>query len=134
MIERRHLLKMGAAAAAASFIPRVAFAAAATDRRLVFVIQRGAADGLNTIIPVGDPGLAAQRSMLAVDAPTKLDGLFALHPAMVETAKLYGTGQALFVPGSFAFRRAKHPRNRGHTGLCAQKRLAQPVGRDAAQG
>jgi uncharacterized protein (DUF1501 family) len=97
MIERRHLLKMGAAAAGISFIPRIALAAAATDRRLVFVIQRGAADGLNTIIPTGDPGLAAQRSVLAVDAPTKLDAMFALHPSMPETAKLYGAGQALFV-------------------------------------
>lgn len=96
MIERRNLLKLGALAAGISFAPRLAFAAAATERRLIFVIQRGAADGLNTVLPIGDPGLVAQRAGLAVEAPIKLDGLFALHPSLVETGKLFGAGQALF--------------------------------------
>ena len=41
--------------------PRVLFAQAATDRRFVFVIQRGAADGLNTVVPYADPAYASLR-------------------------------------------------------------------------
>lgn len=81
------------------FAPRLAFASAASERRFVFVIQRGAADGLNTVIPYGDPGYAAQRGALAIDPATavKLDGTFALHPSLAETGKMYGAGQALFI-------------------------------------
>jgi uncharacterized protein (DUF1501 family) len=79
--------------------PRIAFASAATDRRFVFVIQRGAADGLNIVLPYGDPAYAALRGPLAIDVSPaqKLDGMFALHPSLVETAKMYRDGQALFV-------------------------------------
>ena len=81
LVDRRGLL-MGAGALA--FAPRIAFAAAATDRRFVFVIQRGAADGLQMLMPVGDPAFAAARGALAEDAATatKMDAMFALHAAM----------------------------------------------------
>ena len=39
--------------------PRMLFAQAATERRFVFIIQRGAADGLNTVVPYADPAYAA---------------------------------------------------------------------------
>jgi uncharacterized protein (DUF1501 family) len=105
MFDRRQLLRtlsFGASLGAgfgAGFatLPSLALAAAATRRRLIFIIQRGAADGLSTVIPVGDPGLSAARSVLAIDGAIKLDGLFALNPALAETAKLYAGGQALFV-------------------------------------
>ncbi|WCT72815.1 DUF1501 domain-containing protein [Sphingomonas naphthae] len=99
-LDRRHFLASGALGAAAfAFAPRIAFARAATDRRFVFVIQRGAADGLNIVVPYGDPAYAGLRGALAIDPAqaTKLDGMFALHPALAETAKLYQGGQALFV-------------------------------------
>ena len=35
--------------------PRVLFAQAATERRFIFIIQRGAADGLNIVIPYAEP-------------------------------------------------------------------------------
>ncbi|HEX8556389.1 MAG TPA: DUF1501 domain-containing protein [Sphingomonas sp.] len=98
MIDRRTLLGHAALGLGVAFAPRVAFAAAPTDRRFVFVIQRGAADGLGTVVPVGDPAFAGQRGMLA-DVATgglKLDPMFTLHPALTETAKLYGQEQALF--------------------------------------
>lgn len=81
-----------------TFAPRLAFAKAATARRFVFVIQRGAADGLGTIGAVGDPAFVGARGDLAADlaAGTKLDAMFALHPAMTNAAALYGKGQALF--------------------------------------
>lgn len=97
MLDRRTVLATGAAAAGLLFAPRVAFARAATARRLVFVIQRGAADGLHTLAPVGDPGFAAARGALAQDfaSQAKLDGMFALHPALTRVAQLYAGKQAV---------------------------------------
>lgn len=99
MIDRRFFLGSAAGAAALLAAPRIAFAKAATDRRFVFIIQRGAADGLSTVAPVGDPAFAGLRGALVEDAQAgaKLGSFFTLHPAMVETAKLYGAGEALFV-------------------------------------
>ena len=99
MIDRRTLMLSAAAAAAAGLAPRIAFARAATERRFVFIIQRGAADGLGTIAPTGDPGFAAARGILAEDfaAAPRLDGMFALHPALRNIAALYGQRQALFL-------------------------------------
>lgn len=100
MISRRNLVLTGAAGALSlGFAPRLAFAQAATDRRFVFIIQRGAADGLATVAPVGDPAFAAQRGVLAEefgDAP-RLDAMFALHPRLTNVAQLYAAKQALFV-------------------------------------
>lgn len=100
MLNRRHLLTAGATALMVSPLgARMAFAAAPTERRFVFIIQRGAADGLGTVAPVGDPAYAGARGDLAADFATapKLDGMFALHPAMPNTLGLYQAKQALFV-------------------------------------
>jgi len=96
---RRGFLKLAAGAGFVLAAPRLALAAGDTERRFVFVIQRGGADGLDTVIPYADPDYARLRGALAIDVAnaTKLDGLFALHPALVEVAKLYAAGQALFV-------------------------------------
>ena len=99
MLDRRSFLSTGTLGVlGAAFAPRIAFARAATNKRFVFVIQRGAADGLGMIGAVGDPAFAGVRGDLAADlaAGTKLDGLFALHPAMAASAGLYAQGQALF--------------------------------------
>jgi uncharacterized protein (DUF1501 family) len=98
MIDRRTLLSRGALFGAATlFAPRLAFAAAATEKRFVFVIQRGAADGLAILAPTGDPAFRALRPAQA-DGPVgaKLDGVFTLHPALAQTANRYAEGQALF--------------------------------------
>ncbi|MBC7603290.1 MAG: DUF1501 domain-containing protein [Ramlibacter sp.] len=97
---RRRFVQLAAAGAAMALAgPRLTLANAATERRFVFIIQRGAADGLETVIPYADPGYARLRGGIAVDTANapKLDGTFALHPALVEIAKLYGAQQALFV-------------------------------------
>lgn len=85
-------------AVSALVAPRIAFAAVPTDKRFVFIIQRGAADGLGTVVPVGDPSFAAQRAALAdvAQGGAKLDTLFTLHPMLTETGKLYAAKQALF--------------------------------------
>lgn len=94
-LNRRHFLASAAALLAA---PRIVFAQAATERRFIFIIQRGAADGLNTVIPYADPAYAKLRGALAIDPAqaTKLDGTFALHPALAELGGLYKSGQATF--------------------------------------
>lgn len=98
MTDRRQFLIGGGAVLSAAFAPRLAYARAATDRRFVFIIQRGAADGLAMLMPTGDPGFAPLRGLWAEDAVAarKLDGMFALHPALTGMAGLYDAGQALF--------------------------------------
>ena len=99
LIARRQMLAtVTAATAAAMLAPRIAFAKAATERRLVFVIQRGAADGLATLAPTGDPAYAGLRGDLAADllGQPKLGGMFALHPALSQVAWMYAAKQALF--------------------------------------
>ncbi len=99
-LPRRQFLSFAALGAGAILVaPRMAFATVATEQRFVFIIQRGAADGLNIVVPYADPAYATLRGALAIDPAkaTKLDGSFALHPALVETARMYGQRQAMFV-------------------------------------
>jgi len=96
VITRRHLLAQGALGTGLLALPGMVFAAAPTERRFVFIIQRGAADGLNTVMPLADPGFAAARGALAVEGGAKLDAMFTLHPALAETARLYAAKEALF--------------------------------------
>jgi len=100
MLPRRRFLQFAATGAGAMLVaPHMALATVPGERRFVFVIQRGAADGLATVIPAGDPNYAALRGGLAAasEGGAKLDGTFMLHPALAETARLYAAGEALFV-------------------------------------
>ena len=94
-LPRRQLLVAGAAL----LTPRLAFAAAPTERRFVFIIQRGAADGLGILAPVGDPAFAGLRGDLAADfdGAARIDGMFALHPKLATIGGLYAQKQALFL-------------------------------------
>jgi uncharacterized protein (DUF1501 family) len=88
-IKRREFLS-GAALAAGSvlFTSRIAFAGSATRPRFVFVILRGALDGLTAVPPYADPDYARLRGEVAIAAPgapggaLRLDGLFGLHPSL----------------------------------------------------
>jgi uncharacterized protein (DUF1501 family) len=100
MIHRRQFLRVATAGAGAMLIaPRTIFANVETEQRFVFIIQRGAADGLNIIVPHGDPAYATLRQGLAIDPATalKLDGTFALHPSLAQLGKLYEAKEAIFV-------------------------------------
>ncbi|SIT46286.1 conserved exported hypothetical protein [Paraburkholderia ribeironis] len=102
MLSRRQFLSVAAAAAGAGALlvsPRIAFASVATDRRFVFVIQRGAADGLNIVVPYAEPAYATLRGALAIDTSNapRLDGSFALHPALAQTAAMYANHEVVFV-------------------------------------
>jgi len=98
ILSRRSVLLSGITVAAAGAMPRFAYAAAGTQKRLVFIIQRGAADGLATVAPTGDPAFAAARRAMADETVggAKLDAMFTLHPAMAATAGLYTGKQAHF--------------------------------------
>ena len=95
MTTRRQILKTAAATAAFSgWNARLAFAAAATDRRLVVVILRGALDGLAAAPPHGDPDYQSVRAGLALPASGPgavhdLDGFFGLHPALANLKGFY---------------------------------------------
>ncbi|HEX3140181.1 MAG TPA: hypothetical protein VHQ87_09010, partial [Rhizobacter sp.] len=98
-LPRRRFMQHTAAAGLVLAAPGLVLARAATERRFVFIRQRGAADGLDTVVPYADPAYAGLRGALAVDASAALhlDGSFALHPSLAEIGKLYGAQQALFV-------------------------------------
>ena len=66
---------------------RLALANAPTDARFVFVLLRGALDGLSAVPPVGDPEYASLRGQIALaksgeGAALPLEGPFGLHPAL----------------------------------------------------
>ncbi|MGH6633926.1 MAG: DUF1501 domain-containing protein, partial [Sphingopyxis sp.] len=65
ILSRRSIILSGLGVAAAGAMPNFAYAAAGTPKRLVFIIQRGAADGLATVAPTGDPAFAAARRAMA---------------------------------------------------------------------
>ena len=51
-MQRRKFLQIGAGTLGLSFLaPSLSFASDANDTRFIFIIQRGAADGLNIVIP-----------------------------------------------------------------------------------
>jgi uncharacterized protein (DUF1501 family) len=98
-VTRRIFLRNGAlavvgTAALPSFLARAAFGA--TDpgtrtKRLVVIFQRGAADGLNIVVPYGEAAYYAMRP--TINIPKKsvidLDGFFGLHPAMASFEPLW---------------------------------------------
>lgn len=75
-------------------------------RKLVVVMLRGAVDGLNVVVPYGDPSYARHRPNLAIPAPgaeggaLRLDRLFGLHPALAPLHKHWTSGQLGFVHAS----------------------------------
>src|SRR3954447_2244081 len=87
-ISRRKFLETSVFAGASTLVAaRFALANAPTDSRFVFVLLRGALDGLSAVPPVGDPNYAGLRGQIALaksgeGAALPLDGLFALHPAL----------------------------------------------------
>lgn len=127
---RRSIIAAGLSGLAISAAnPGLAWAAAATDKRFVFIIQRGAADGLATVAPTGDPDFLRARGDLANESlsGTRLDDFFTLHPAMAETAKMFDQKQAAFVHAL-----ASGYRERSHFDAqnIIESGAAQPYGRD----
>src|ERR1700741_2007095 len=87
-LSRRRFLEASLFAGASTVVAsRLAFANAPTDSRFVFVLLRGALDGLSAVPPVGDPDYAGLREQIALaksgaEAALPLWGPFGLHPAL----------------------------------------------------
>jgi uncharacterized protein (DUF1501 family) len=104
---RRFFLHNGALAIAGtaaipSFLVRSVLAEAATaapGRRLVVIFQRGAADGLNVVVPYREKNYYAMRPTIAIpqNQVLDLDGFFGLHPAMASFKPLYEQGHLAIV-------------------------------------
>ncbi len=81
------------------FIARFATAATPPARKFVVILCRGGMDGLSLAPPVGDPDYHALRGGLALgDGTLKLDGTFALNPALPAIHTLALAGQARIAP------------------------------------
>jgi uncharacterized protein (DUF1501 family) len=98
-LTRRIFLRNGALAlvgttAMPAFLTRAAFGAVApgtNNKRLVVIFQRGAADGLNIVVPHAEPQYYAMRPSINIPrkAVIDLDGFFGLHPAMASFQPLW---------------------------------------------
>jgi uncharacterized protein (DUF1501 family) len=81
-------------AAVPSFLARAALGAAepgTRTKRLVVIFQRGAADGLNIVVPHAEPQYYAMRPSIHIPrkAVLDLDGCFGLHPSLAPFQPLW---------------------------------------------
>lgn len=104
-ITRRGLI--GAAAAAPLTMAGRAWAAPASDLRLLVVFLRGAYDATNVVVPTGSSFYYEARPKIAIARPSetdaaaalRLDAEWGLHPALRETIHpLWLKGEVAFVP------------------------------------
>jgi len=108
-LARRALLRAAAAAGALAFAPRVVAQAAPMleGGRLVVVFLRGAYDGLSAFVPCADPDYERLRQATRIPAPDgsegaaiRLDGRFALHPALAPVLPMWRDGILAVVPAA----------------------------------
>src|SRR5579864_8478775 len=98
-ITRRVFLKNGALAIVStsvvpSFLTRAVYAAetaAPGKKRLIVLFQRGAADGLNIVVPHGEQAYYGMRPSIAIPRQSVIDlnGFFGLHPSMTAFKPLW---------------------------------------------
>jgi uncharacterized protein (DUF1501 family) len=110
-ISRRYFLKSGGIAmvgmaALPSFLQRaVAATTGPTKKKMVVLFQRGAMDGLNVVVPFGEPNYYKMRPTIAIpqpkqggaDAALDLDGFFGLHPNLQPLLPLFRANQLAIV-------------------------------------
>ena len=107
-ITRRGFMKDGAlvlvgTSAIPSFLTRGVMAemttAAANKKKLVVLFQRGAADGLNIVVPYREKNYYSMRPSIAIqqNEVLDLDGFFGLHPAMAAFKPLYDQGHLAII-------------------------------------
>lgn len=89
-----------------SFLTRTVMAEMTTagrnGKRLVVLFQRGAADGLNIVVPYREKNYYAMRPTIAIkqNEVLDLDGFFGLHPAMASLKPLYDQGHLAIIPAA----------------------------------
>ena len=101
-MRRRIFLKSGAFALVTmglnpTFLRRAIFAAAPAGKKgkvLICLFQRGAADGLNILVPHGEREYYALRPTIAIPRTgvIDLDGFFGLHPSLAPLQPLWANG------------------------------------------
>jgi uncharacterized protein (DUF1501 family) len=107
-VSRRGFMKGGALALIGTstipaFLSRSVLAevttAAANKKKLVVLFQRGAADGLNVVVPYKEKNYYAMRPTIAIQEKDvlDLDGFFGLHPSMAAFKPLYDQGHLAIV-------------------------------------
>ncbi len=110
-LSRRHALRLiGAGALSTVALPRMAFADGVEGRSLVFVILRGAMDGLAALIP-DDRETEALRGSILPEIGDRLDlgNGFRLHPTLEGLQGLYRAREAGFVhAAATAYRDRSH--------------------------
>ncbi|HKN24375.1 MAG TPA: DUF1501 domain-containing protein [Candidatus Acidoferrum sp.] len=108
---RRYFLKQGGIGLVGlsimpAFLQRaVASTPGAGKKQLVVLFQRGAADGLNIVVPFAEPNYYRMRPTIAIPPPRRgagdtaldLDGFFALHPALAPLLPLFQNNQLAIV-------------------------------------
>ncbi|MGB9435156.1 MAG: DUF1501 domain-containing protein [Candidatus Acidiferrum sp.] len=108
---RRYFLKQGGIGLVGlstmpAFLQRaVASTPGAGKKQLVVLFQRGAADGLNIVVPFAEPNYYRMRPSIAipqpkragVDAAIDLDGFFGLHPGLEALTPLFQKNQLAIV-------------------------------------
>src|SRR5665213_3535343 len=105
-MNRRFFLHKGALALAGTtaipnFLVRQVMAQTATapGKRLVVIFQRGAADGLNIVVPYKEKNYYAMRPSIGIpqNQVIDIDGFFGLHPSMSAFKPLYDQGHLAIV-------------------------------------
>jgi len=91
---RNSALAVVGTAAVPSFLTRAAFGAidaGTRNKRLVVIFQRGAADGLNIVVPHGESQYYAMRPSINIPkkAVLDLDSFFGLHPSLASFQPLW---------------------------------------------
>jgi uncharacterized protein (DUF1501 family) len=89
-------------AAIPAFLWRAVYAADSLTggkKRMVVIFQRGAADGLNIVIPHAEPSYYSMRPTIAIPRQNviDLDGFFGLHPSLSSFQQLWKDGHLAIV-------------------------------------
>ena len=108
---RRYFMKQGGIALVGlssmpAFLQRAAVTTTgAGKKQLVVLFQRGAADGLNMVVPFAEPNYYRMRPTIAIQPPKRsgndvavdLDGYFGLHPSLAPLLPLFQKNQLAIV-------------------------------------
>src|SRR3989449_9417519 len=100
---RRYFMKQGGVAMVGlstmpAFLQRaIAATPSSGKKQLVVLFQRGAADGLNIVVPFGEENYYRMRPTIAIpqpkrggaDAAVRLGGFFGLHPSLAPLEPLF---------------------------------------------
>jgi len=135
----RYLASISAGAVAATmfdpFRPRLGFAQETLGKTLLVLFQRGGCDGLNTIVPYGDPEYRNLRPDIAIAAPDAgdpnsaidLDGYFGLHPELQPLESIFSGGDLALFP-------AVHYPNSTQSHFDGQRRIESGANSDSIDG